>query len=171
MKIKVKVLIVFHHIFAKSRSTGAVFDGTPTPVEAQQVRSQPLTLCDLEDPDIYAATATIDFLAKEDPSFNEKNGSIIDYVKTRKKQINMISTSSTDEGSTQKKQQILEELHVSEITRENIYSWIKLLSAVSRESIVSFTGNNNLTITFYCLSMEFLRTVRLCRRIQHCRIP
>ncbi|KAK9744180.1 Ankyrin repeats (3 copies) [Popillia japonica] len=79
--------------------------------EAQQVRSQPLTLSDLEDPDIYAATATIDFLSKEDPTFSEKNGSIIDYVK-RKKQINMISgSSSTDEGSTQKKQQILEELH------------------------------------------------------------
>lgn len=100
-------------LLSKSRSAGAVFDGNLTSAEAQQVRSQPLTLSDLEDPDIYAATATIDFLSKEDPTFSEKNGSIIDYVK-RKKQINMISgSSSTDEGSTQKKQQILEELHVS----------------------------------------------------------
>lgn len=101
-------------LLSKSRSAGAVFDGNLTSAEAQQVRTQPLTLSDLEDPDIYAATATIDFLAKEDPpNFHEKNGSIIDYVKTRKKPVNLITgTSPTDEGSTQKKQQILEELHV-----------------------------------------------------------
>lgn len=155
-------------LLSKSRSAGAVFDGNLTSAEAQQVRSQPLTLSDLEDPDIYAATATIDFLAKEDPTFSEKNGSIIDYVK-RKKQINMISgSSSTDEGSTQKKQQILEELHVS---RLRIISFtFSLNTLLYRESIVNSMGNNNLTIIFCCLNTVFLKNNVRLRQIQHCRI-
>lgn len=47
----------------------------------------------------------MDFLNKED-----SNGTLIDFIKNRKKQFN----GNSDEGSTQK-QQILEELHVSEI--------------------------------------------------------
>lgn len=99
-------------LLTKSRSSGAVFDGSLTSAEAQQVRTQPLTLSDLEDADVYA-TATMELLAKEDPNFMEKNGSIVEYVKNRKKQLNTITSSGNDEGSTQKKQQILEELHVS----------------------------------------------------------
>lgn len=45
----------------------------------------------------------MDFLSKED-----SNGTLIDFIKNRKKQFN----GNSDEGSTQK-QQILEELHVS----------------------------------------------------------
>nr|XP_015840312.1 PREDICTED: ankyrin repeat domain-containing protein 17 isoform X7 [Tribolium castaneum] len=45
-------------LLAKSRSTGAVFDGTLTSAEAQQVRTQPLPLTDFEE----------DFLNKEDPN-------------------------------------------------------------------------------------------------------
>lgn len=101
-----------NRLLPKSRSAGAVFDGNLTSAEAQQVRTQPLTLSDLEDADVYA-TATMELLAKEDPNFLEKNGSIVEYVKNRKKQLNTITSSANDEGSTQKKQQILEELHVS----------------------------------------------------------
>ncbi|XP_064212242.1 ankyrin repeat domain-containing protein 17 isoform X4 [Tribolium castaneum] len=79
-------------LLAKSRSTGAVFDGTLTSAEAQQVRTQPLPLTDFEE----------DFLNKEDP-----NSTLIDFIKCRKKQYNVVSS---DEGTTQK-QQILEELH------------------------------------------------------------
>lgn len=99
-------------LLPKSRSSGAVFDGNLTSAEAQQVRTQPLTLSDLEDADVYA-TATLELLAKEDPNFMDKNGSIVEYVKNRKKQLNTTSSAANDEGSTQKKQQILEELHVS----------------------------------------------------------
>lgn len=45
----------------------------------------------------------MDFLNKE-----ESNGTLIDFIKNRKKQFN----GNSDEGTTQK-QQILEELHVS----------------------------------------------------------
>ncbi|XP_019763189.1 ankyrin repeat and KH domain-containing protein 1 isoform X1 [Dendroctonus ponderosae] len=77
---------------AKSRSTGAMFDGTLTSAEAQQVRTPPLI--DFED----EATAAMDFLSKEDPN----SSTIIDYIKNRKP--------FDPEGNTQK-QQILEELH------------------------------------------------------------
>lgn len=99
-------------LLPKSQSTGAVFDGNLTSAEAQQVRTQPLTLSDLEDADVYATT-TMDLLPKEDLNFMQKNTSIVEYVKNRKKQLNTVTSSGNDEGSTQKKQQILEELHVS----------------------------------------------------------
>lgn len=83
-------------LLAKSRSTGAVFDGTLTSAEAQQVRTQPLPLTDFEE----------DFLSKEDP-----NSTLIDFIKSRNKQYVV----SCDEGTTQK-QQILEELHVSRVS-------------------------------------------------------
>lgn len=89
---------------AKSRSTGAVFDGTLTSAEAQQVRTQPLPLTDFEED-------AMEFLNKEDT-----NSTLIDFIKSRKKQYNVVSSSSgTDEGTTQK-QQILEELHVSDLS-------------------------------------------------------
>ncbi|XP_068908725.1 ankyrin repeat domain-containing protein 17 isoform X12 [Tenebrio molitor] len=48
-------------LLAKSRSTGAVFDGTLTSAEAQQVRTQPLPLTDFEE-------EAMEFLNKEDPN-------------------------------------------------------------------------------------------------------
>lgn len=65
-----------------------------------QVRTQPLN--DFEG-EVFSANAAMDFLNKED-----SNGTLIDFIKNRKKQFN----GNSDEGSTQK-QQILEELHVS----------------------------------------------------------
>lgn len=77
------------------------------------MRTQPLPLADFDDPGMFSASATMEFLANEDPSFLEKNGTLIDFIKNRKKQINIVCpTSGADEGSTQK-QQILDELHVS----------------------------------------------------------
>lgn len=67
------------------------------------MRTQPLNDFDGE---VFSANAAMDFLNKED-----SNGTIIDFIKNRKKQFN----SNSDEGSTQK-QQILEELHVSTLT-------------------------------------------------------
>lgn len=89
----------------------ATYDGNLTSSEAQQVRTQPLQLTDLEDADVFTQS-TMEFLAKEDPEFLEKNGTLIDFIKNRKKQM-AGSLSGVDEGSTQK-QQILEELHVSD---------------------------------------------------------
>ena len=85
---------------SKSRSASAVYDGALTSAEAQQVRTQPLPLNDFDD-------ETMEFLNKEDP-----NSTLIDFIKSRKKQYNVVSSSGTDEGTSQK-QQILEELHVS----------------------------------------------------------
>lgn len=65
-----------------------------------QVRTQPLN--DFEG-EVFSANAAMDFLNKED-----SNGTLIDFIKNRKKQF----SGNSDEGSTQK-QQILEELHVS----------------------------------------------------------
>lgn len=96
-------------LLAKSSIT-TNYDGNLTSSEAQQVRTQPLQLSDLEDTDVFTQS-TMEFLAKEDPEFLEKNGTLIDFIKNRKKQM-AGSLSSMDEGSTQK-QQILEELHVS----------------------------------------------------------
>lgn len=98
-------------LLPKSRSTGAVFDGNLTSAEAQQVRTQPLNFRDMDDADAYAAAATMEFMNKEDP--NLEKGSFVEYVRSRKKQLNTVAASTTDEGGTQKKQQILEELHVS----------------------------------------------------------
>ncbi|XP_063908779.1 ankyrin repeat domain-containing protein 17 isoform X5 [Zophobas morio] len=83
---------------SKSRSASAVYDGALTSAEAQQVRTQPLPLNDFDD-------ETMEFLNKEDP-----NSTLIDFIKSRKKQYNVVSSSGTDEGTSQK-QQILEELH------------------------------------------------------------
>ncbi|XP_060527199.1 ankyrin repeat domain-containing protein 17-like isoform X2 [Cylas formicarius] len=80
-------------ILPKSRSTGAMFDGTLTSAEVQQVRTPPLS--DFEE-EVFSAT---EFLNKEDP-----NGTLLDFIKNRKKFI------SDPDGNTQK-QQILEELH------------------------------------------------------------
>lgn len=100
-------------LLAKTNITSTkttTYDGTLTSSEAQQVRTQPLQLADLEDADVFTQS-TMEFLAKEDPEFLEKNGTLIDFIKNRKKQ--MVGTlGAVDEGSTQK-QQILEELHVS----------------------------------------------------------
>lgn len=93
-----------------TKSNIATFDGNLTSSEAQQVRTQPLQLSDLEEADVFTQS-TMEFLAKEDPEFLEKNGTLIDFIKNRKKQM-VGSLSNVDEGSTQK-QQILEELHVS----------------------------------------------------------
>lgn len=93
-----------------SKSSIATYDGNLTSSEAQQVRTQPLQLSDLEDADVFTQS-TMEFLAKEDPEFLEKNGTLIDFIKNRKKQM-VGSLGGADEGSTQK-QQILEELHVS----------------------------------------------------------
>lgn len=74
------------------------------------MRTQPLQLSDLEDADMFSQSS-LEFLANEDPGFLEKNGTLIDFIKNRKKQM-VGSPGGLDEGSTQK-QQILEELHVS----------------------------------------------------------
>lgn len=84
----------------KSRSANTVFEGNLTSAEAQQVRTQPLT--DFNE-EVFSTNTAMDFLSKDDA-----NGTLIDFIKNRKKQFN----GSSDEGSTQK-QQILEELHVS----------------------------------------------------------
>ncbi|KAL1505978.1 hypothetical protein ABEB36_005419 [Hypothenemus hampei] len=83
-------------LLPKSRSTGAMFDGTLTSAEAQQVRTPPLS--DFEE-EVISATAAMEFLNKEDPN----STSIIDFIKKRKQ-------FSDPDGNTQK-QQILEELH------------------------------------------------------------
>lgn len=93
-----------------AKSSIANYDGNLTSSEAQQVRTQPLQLSDLEDADVFTQS-TMEFLAKEDPEFLEKNGTLIDFIKNRKKQM-VGALGNVDEGSTQK-QQILEELHVS----------------------------------------------------------
>ncbi|XP_030756084.1 ankyrin repeat domain-containing protein 17 isoform X3 [Sitophilus oryzae] len=80
-------------LLAKSRSTGAMFDGALTSAEAQQVRTPPLS--DFEED----ATAAMEFLNKEDP-----HSTLIDFIKKRKQ------FGSDPDGNTQK-QQILEELH------------------------------------------------------------
>lgn len=96
-----------------AKSSIATYDGNLTSSEAQQVRTQPLQLSDLEDADVFTQS-TMEFLAKEDPEFLEKNGTLIDFIKNRKKQM-VGSLGGVDEGTTQK-QQILEELHVSSNT-------------------------------------------------------
>lgn len=158
-----------NRLLPKSRSAGAVFDGNLTSAEAQQVRTQPLTLSDLEDADVYAK-ATMELLAKEDPNFMEKNGSIVEYVKNRKKQLNTVTSSGSDEGSTQKKQQILEELHVS--FYEQTMTFYHLLTSICillrfREWIVNFMGSRPIII-FYFLTMEYLKNNALQLPKIHC---
>ncbi|KAF7285836.1 ankyrin repeat and KH domain-containing protein 1-like isoform X5 [Rhynchophorus ferrugineus] len=83
-------------LLAKSRSTGAMFDGALTSAEAQQVRTPPLS--DFEE-EVISATAAMEFLNKEDP-----NSTLIEFIKKRK-------PFGNDPDGTTQKQQILEELH------------------------------------------------------------
>ena len=108
-------------LLSKSRSMGAVFDGTLTSAEAQQVRTQPVALSDLDDSYGSGLLSVTDVPSKDggvsDKKCNEPS---------RQKVVNFvpppptISTSDdgclsqpTDEGDTQMKQQILDEIHVS----------------------------------------------------------
>ncbi|XP_050294137.1 ankyrin repeat and KH domain-containing protein 1-like isoform X2 [Anthonomus grandis grandis] len=83
-------------LLAKSRSTGAMFDGTLTSAEAQQVRTPPLS--DFEE-EVISGSAAIEYLNKEDPN----STTLIEFIKKRKQFCD-------PDGNTQK-QQILEELH------------------------------------------------------------
>lgn len=109
----------------KSRSTSTVYDGKITNIlDIGKVRSLPVTLSELEDSEVYAAAATLDYLAKEDPAYAEKASSFMDYVKSRKKQIN---STSQEEGGQPTQQQILEELHVRIFPLQRLF----LLSSLS----------------------------------------
>ncbi|XP_022906707.1 ankyrin repeat domain-containing protein 17 isoform X2 [Onthophagus taurus] len=66
------------------------FDGSLTSAEAQQVRTQPVPVAELEDHDVFATSATVHFLSSETERLKDDE---------------------IDEGGDQKKQQILEELH------------------------------------------------------------
>jgi hypothetical protein len=140
-------------LLAKSRSTGAVFDGTLTSAEAQQVRTQPLPLTDFEE-------EAMEFLNKEDP-----NSTLIDFIKSRKKQYNVVSSSGSDEGTTQK-QQILEELHVSCNTSK--LPRRSLQRSVFSGLNVNFMGSNLLIATYF--NMQFLKISVLLLLIIHCLI-
>lgn len=95
----------------KSRSTSAVYDGKITNIlDIGKVRSLPVTLSELEDSEVYAAAATLEYLPKEDSAYADKTSSFIDYVKSRKKQIGLSNQEQDCGQPTQ--QQILEELHV-----------------------------------------------------------
>lgn len=93
---------------SKGGSAATALEGNLTSSEAQQVRTQPLS--DFEGANVLE-TSAMELLATDEANFPEKNR-LIDYIKSMKKPISVVSSPSiADEGSTQK-QQILEELQV-----------------------------------------------------------